>query len=179
MRNLKAKLSVVIQPPKEIIDEVARLKQNLAAQIGTFQSLESEAHITLNTFEGAESVISIWEIYLNSFAAQQTKLNLRFNRVQAFSNGALVILGDDKTDLFLKNLIQDLYKNRPKGFIKKSQRAHLTLARKLTKEQMNVAVDLLNDVDYSFDCDALVFRKLNWESKCYIELSRFPFLKNQ
>lgn len=170
-----ATYSVVIHPPDEVINAIAALKQGLEQKIGWYHSVRSLAHITFNVFKLRAAAIPIWEAYLRDFSSAQSPIPVCFDRVACFSNGSFVLLANEQTDLLLKEIMRDFNDNRPKGPVKKSQRPHLTLARKLDAEQMAIAAKLITEVDIRFTLDRLVLRKLNLARGQYDIVGTFPF----
>ena len=171
--------SVVIHPPDEVINAIAALKQSLEQKIGWYHSAHSLAHITFNVFKLRASAISIWEEYLSDFSNKQSPIPLYFDRAESFSNGSFVLLANEQTDLRLKETMKAFNNNRPKGAVKKSQRPHLTIARKLNAEQMAIATALIAEVAIHFTLDRLVLRKLNLAKGQYDIIGIFPFTSLQ
>ncbi|OJV54392.1 MAG: hypothetical protein BGO31_09495 [Bacteroidetes bacterium 43-16] len=167
--------SVVIHPPDEAIDAVARLKQRLEDKIGWYHSVHSLAHITFNVFRSRWSNIATWENYLASFSNSQLAMPVSFDRPQGFSNGSFVLLANEQTDTELKEMMRSFNNNRPKGPVKKSQRPHLTIGRKLNVEQMNIAKALIQEASIEFLLDKLVLRRLNLDKGQYDIINTFPF----
>lgn len=167
--------SVVIHPPDEIINAVAALKQLLEQKVGWYHSVHSSAHITFNVFKLRASAISIWESYLSDFSSNQFPIPLYFDRTESFSNGSFVLLANEQTNLLLKETMSAFNNNRPKGAVKKSQRPHLTIARKLNAEQMAIANELIADINIHFTFDRLILRKLNLARGQYDIIATFPF----
>ncbi|MBL7705360.1 MAG: 2'-5' RNA ligase family protein [Taibaiella sp.] len=167
--------SVVIHPPDEVISAVAALKQSLEQKIGWYHSVHSLAHITFNIFKARVSAISQWEAYLSDFSSNHSPIPLHFDRTESFSNGSFVLLANEPTNLLLKETMRDFNNNRPKGAVKKSQRPHLTIARKLSAEQMAIATELIANVNIHFTLDRLVLRKLNLARGQYDIIATFPF----
>lgn len=169
--------SVVIHPPDEVIQAIAQLKQRLEDKIGWYHSIHSLAHITFNVFRSRWSNIATWEDYLGKFSKSQQAIPVSFDRPQGFSNGSFVLLANEQTDAELKEIMRSFNNNRPKGPVKKSQRPHLTIGRKLNAEQMNAATALIQEANVEFLFDKLVLRRLNLDKGQYDIIHTFPFMK--
>ena len=167
--------SVVIHPPDEVITAVAALKRRLEKEIGWYHSMHSAAHITFNVFKSRASAIPAWEAYLAEFSSERSPTPLCFDRTESFSNGSFVLLANERTDLFLKETMRAFNNDRPKGAVKRSQRPHLTIGRKLNAAQMAVAAALVADMDIRFMFDRLVLRKLDLARGQYDIVATFPF----
>jgi hypothetical protein len=61
----------------------------------------------------------------------------------------------------------------------KSSDPHLSIARKLIEEQLQVAEEIFIDCHIEFECSHIVLRKLDLDTKQFINVSTFSFKSNK
>lgn len=166
--------SVVILPNEESRKKIIALKQVLQKEIGDFAAWDNEPHITLNYFkEATKAKLEAWQQHLEACTKQITSTRITFDRIQNFSNGALVLLADDSSNTVLKKNTKTVNSNRPKGFVHIPSRPHITIARKLNSTQMKTALSAIDIRPIAFTVKAITFRQLEVSSGEYIVLDNY------
>lgn len=166
--------SVAISPPDIVIERVRQLKQELRSAIGWYPSVNALAHITFNVFRSDTPALLQWEKYIAHFAAQQSPVSLRFNRTDAFSNGAFFLAPDEASEHVLTDMMQDFHRLTPFS-THQSVKPHISIARRLNTGQLAIARALIPAVDIRFVCNDLVLRHFNESRKQYDIYRRFEF----
>jgi 2'-5' RNA ligase len=170
--------SIVILPDENSSQKIIQLKQKLASHIGDFAGKDNLPHITLNYFkETTEAKLRAWQEHLKDCTQHIAAYRLCFDRIQNFSNGALVILAEEESNAYLKSIIKTINYNRPKGFVHVPSRPHISIARKLNAAQMQEAIAAIAFTPFTFTIHEIVLRKLEFTSGLYIILNEYklPF----
>lgn len=131
--------SVAISPPDAVIEQVRQLKQQLRAAIGWYSSVNALAHITINLFRADAHTIAQWEAYIAGFAAQQQPLSLQFHHTGAFPNGAFFLAPSETSEQQLIPIMKAFHQQAPLPADATSAAPHMSIARRLTPEQLSVA----------------------------------------
>ncbi|RYD97710.1 MAG: hypothetical protein EOP54_10040 [Sphingobacteriales bacterium] len=171
--------AAVLLPPPPIIAAVNLLKQQLADKIGPYKGLYSDAHITLCTFKATGKSLVQWETHIQNFANSRQALFLTFNRIACFSNGAFVLLPDEKGHEELHCLMKSFYTNRPKGKNNTSQKAHISIARGLNLDQQNTAQLIHNSIELSFSCNHIAIRNYNPATRLFALKEQYDLMNTQ
>ena len=159
--------SVAIYPVISVMDSVKRFKDDLASSIGWYGSRNSKAHITICEFNAdAERELVSIKSQLQRLCATESPLDLKFDHVGMYENkvnGVACLLPDKETEEILKPLMKRIGKGLKVKNISGSNNPHITIGRKLNKEQVSFATDLFKDtkVNLNFICDRVVLRVLN------------------
>jgi 2'-5' RNA ligase len=159
--------SVVLLPPKEISEKVATTKQELFERIGDYENKNSSAHITCCFFKAGNHTLSLWENYLRAFALNQPSLSVVFNKTGYFNNGAFFIAANEDSKNSLINLMKQFCKSFPAAAFGKSKVPHITIGRKLDKEQLSIAQTLFSNLELNFNCSTIAIQKYNETIKEY------------
>jgi len=176
----KENYSVAICPPKEFTDEIKKMKLELAAHIGWFSSKNAEAHITINTFNADDIGLTQWKNYVTAFCSSISKFEITLVETGTYSNGAFYLAPDHASKEKLVDLMKSFHENAPLEATVKSSDPHLSIARRLRKDQLSIAQELYGNkaFNFKFTCDNLAFRKLDMNIRQYFIESRFAFHGN-
>lgn len=171
--------SVAICPPKDFTDLVKAMKLELAERIGWFNSKNSEAHVTLNTFIADEAELLIWKNYLTDFCSSADPFEIRLVETGSYANGAFYLAPDHESTENLVQLMKHFHHDAPLKPKTESRDPHLSIARQLSREQLAEANELFGDkqFDLKFMCDNLAIRQFETKKKQYFVESRFMFGK--
>jgi 2'-5' RNA ligase len=177
---MKQLFSVAIYPPNAVIEEFRRLKDSLAEYIGWFNSKNSDAHITINLFFADEEELAIWKNYLVRFCSNQFPFEISLVKTGFYPNGAFYLSPDDNARKILVELMKSFNKSAPLKGETKSTDPHMSIARKLNKNQLDIADKLLSDREYniSFTCGDIVLRRFDEKKRQYVIDSRYGFSSN-
>lgn len=175
---MEKKYSVAIQPPLSQIDYVKSMKDRLFDNIGNYPSRNSIAHITICEFTIDDSAIHNIKLQIskicNTFIPFQVSLDNfgTYNNVGAFYIGPNRESNDNlkliitKTQNALRNLKLD-----------KSINPHMSIARRLTPENLKIASQLFITVNIDFLCDRIVLREYEPHKQFFV-IDTFPFGSN-
>lgn len=171
--------SIVFQPNHEIVMQLKQYKNMLADRIGWFHSKNSLAHITIAEFNASDEQLPIFTKQLERIADSVDPFTVLLDHFSTYPNGALFIA----PDLFSKEKLLPIMKrfNKETRFTlqHKSSDPHLSIARKLTEEQLQVAEEIFIDCHIEFECSHIVLRKLDLDTKQFINVNTFSFNSNK
>ena len=173
----KCKYSIVIAPSKDGIEYVDQLKNELYAKVGWYNSRNSKAHITILEFTADEDELKEVIAVIKKIASYENPLLLRFDGVDRYSNGAVFLKPDEATKDPLIELMARIQKKLNIKNLYKSKDPHISIGRKLSEENVQMALKMFADAKLEFICENLVLRKFNPERKQYDKFSDdFKFL---
>lgn len=164
MKNL---YSVVIAPPLEEIEYVAQLKNELYSKIGWYNSKNSKAHITILEFTADDDELEEIIIEIKETASYENPIQLSFEGVSNYANGAVFLKPDETTKLPLTQLMARIQKKLNIKNSYKSKDPHISIGRKLSEENVEIALNMFANAKLEFNCDRLVLRKFNPDKKQY------------
>ena len=161
--------SLVIFPTTEQQNLIKTYKKSLKETIGWFGSTNSDAHITIINLEN-ELTLGLYINQIKDFCKTIIPQKVRFYFFDSFSNHTFFISPDEKSQLYLNNIIIDMHKSI--GFDIKNAHAHMTIARGLDAERMKKAQEQFNttEINFEFICDSLYIRKFNQKTKQYSDI---------
>lgn len=170
--------SIVFQPPELILNEVKTMKAILAEKIGWYHSKNSLGHITICEFETTEEPLVIIKRKLKRICATIDAVNIVLNNFDSYPNGAFFIAPDTTSSLSLKTIMKEVTTELGLKNSYKSNAPHLSIGRKLSKEQLQMAYQLFTTIHLKFIADGLVLRKLDTTKKQFEAIDYFPFEGN-
>lgn len=172
--------TVAICPPKEVIQEMKSLKQDLRQKIGWYSASNSEAHITLDFFPVIDDLtIGKYKTLLKKFCAQQKSLRLGFHSFSAFYESRTVFAQpDEDAEAGMKGLFLNYTKMVKLRGILEHITPHMTVGKGLKTEQFKTALDYLSSkqINIWFDCTNIALRRFNPIAKQYEITDRFYFV---
>jgi len=163
----KQKYSIVIAPPQAGIDYVATLKDELNSAIGWYHSRNAKAHITISEFTADEDELVKIIANLKEIASYENPMHLNFEGVGSYSNGAVFLKPDEATKTEVANLMRRVQKKLSIKNAYHSKDPHISIGRKLTEGNVQIALKMFADAKLDFSCDHLVLRKFNPDLKQY------------
>lgn len=176
---MKDLYSIVIMPDDDGIKKVKEWKDDLKTKIKWYNSSNSKAHITISEFLADEDEIVDIINHLKELASYEKPTHLNFEGTSSYSNGAVFLAPDKPTKGTLTGLMTRIQKNLK---IKKSYHSkdpHMSIGKKLTGENVAVALEMFKEVKLDFDCASIVLRKFNPKERVKqyeIQSENFPFL---
>jgi hypothetical protein len=161
--------SLVIFPTTEQQNLIKTYKKSLKDIIGWFGSANSDAHITIINLEN-ELTLGLYMNQIKDFCKNIIPQKVRFDSLDSFSHHTFFISPDEKSQLYLNNIIIDIHKSI--GFDIKNAHAHMTIARGLDAERMKKAFEQfrVTEINFEFICDSIYFRKFNQKTKQYSDI---------
>ncbi len=175
------KFSVAVLPSISIIEEVALMKSELAKQIDFFRSRNSSAHITICEFFADERELETWKRYIQQFCNTEFPFEVHFVKTGSYPNGAFYLAPDDVSKENLASLLKRFNRTLPLKSTIKSTDPHMSIARQLSEDKMQIATEMFSKRDYnlSFTCTDIVLRQFNDPPKQFFIHSRYAFLKQE
>ncbi|MNK33535.1 hypothetical protein D3C87_520250 [compost metagenome] len=165
--------SIVIHPPDEVIEQVRELKVKLYKESGeSFSSRKSIAHITVQEFQATEDQLNKIILKLIKITREQEIFKAVFDKVVYSQETALFIPDNNCRDNFKKLL--ERIRLEIKGGIK--SRAHISIGRKLSLEQLEISRKIFSDEVLEFHSNKIALRKFNDKIGQFEILRIFPFL---
>ncbi|MFN0291888.1 2'-5' RNA ligase family protein [Pedobacter helvus] len=175
--SAKPQYSIVLLPPQEGIDYVANLKNQLNDKIGWYNSRNAKAHVTVCEFTADLDELDRVINDLKEIASYEVPHHLVFDGVDSYANGAVFLKPDAETKAPLTALMVRVQKNLGVTNQYKSKSPHMSIGRKLSEENVALALDMFAGAKLEFNCANLVLRKFNHKIKQYVVFSEdFPFL---
>lgn len=167
--------SIAIHPSPELIAKIKIMKEQLATEIGWFHSKNAIAHITICEFEANESDLERIKKQLERICNTISPVSVRLNDFGTFPNGAFFISPDSESISTLQPIMKSFHNVLVVKTTHHSNSPHLSIARKLSSENLIVASKVFHTIEESFLCDAIVLRKLNLEIKQFQVIDTFEF----
>lgn len=169
--------SIAVCPPSGVAGLVRELKKKVGIHIGWYHSKNAEAHITFIEFWANEAELQMVSSVLRRCSAKAKEFDVAFSGVVSFVQSGTIFLEPtlDSSDQ-LKSLLHNIA--LPKGVAgKKSYTPHMTIARKLRKDQFAKAMSWLRNkrFDVAFHCDAITLREFDPAKEQYFIKDVFRF----
>jgi 2'-5' RNA ligase len=170
--------SLVIHPPEAILVLVKSMKEQLATEIGWFNSKNSVGHITICEFKATDAAIQTIKNQINRLCDSMTPVDVCINEFGAFPNGAFFIAPDNDSKKSLKHIMKRFNQSLRIPNMLKSDNPHLSIARRLKPENLTKANRLFNTIDLNFVCDSVVLRQFDENIKQFFVTDTFEFKDN-
>lgn len=176
---MEKKYSVVFYPSHNVIDAVKTLKNLLKSKISWYNSCNSEAHITICEFTIADSELYIYRQKLLKVCDSFSPFTVCLNHFSYYENSGAFFIGPDQDS---KNVMKPVMKKVQQSLkplqLKKSDDPHVSIGRKLSSENLQIASGLFTFIDIDFVCDSIVLRELDPVKKQFFVLETFKFGNN-
>ncbi|TRX31207.1 2'-5' RNA ligase family protein [Flavobacterium sp. ZT3R18] len=170
--------SLVIHPPETILALVKSMKERLATEVGWFHSKNSVAHITICEFKATDTAIETIKNKISRLCDSLSPVEVRLNEFGAFPNGAFFIAPDSGSKNNLKLIMKRFHKSLRVHNMQKSDNPHLSIARRLSSENLIKANHLFTSIDLNFECDSVVLRQFDETIKQFFVTDSFEFKDN-
>ncbi len=162
-----SKYSIVIAPSQTGIDYVDHLKDELNEAIGWYNSRNSKAHITISEFTADEDELVKMMAQLKEIASYENPIHLNFEGVSNYVNGAVFLKPDEVTKIEAGSLMRRIQKKLNIKNAYHSKEPHISIGRKLSEENVQIALKMFTEAKLDFNCNHLVLRKFNPLKKQY------------
>lgn len=167
--------SIAIHPSDELIAKIKNMKEQLATEVGWFHSKNAIAHITICEFEANDTDLERIKKQLVRICDSIQPITVKLDSFDHFPNGAFYI----NPDLNSKSVLQPIMKLFHNSLVVKtfhhSDVPHISIARRLSPENLNKASKLFTKIEESFFCDGIVLRMLDMEMKQFRVIDSFNF----
>ena len=171
--KIRRTYSIAIYPPAEVMNLVKEFKDLLAKIIGWFHSRNSIAHITIIEFQASEAEILIIKDFLKRFCGNKSPFHINLDGFKNYLNGALFIAPDEESKLVTKSFMKQLQASFPLKYHFGSKDPHMSIARQLDKQHIEIANYLFKEVKAEFDCDTVVLREFNEDIKQFVVIEKY------
>lgn len=175
--NEMNKYSVVFMPDLQTIEAVKQLKLLLADKIGWFNSKNSLAHFTIFEFFDDDVHEDKFCLQLERIASEIDCFNMQCDAFDWFDNGAFYIKPNEVSSTKMTELMKQVLKESTQ--IKKTvsnTNPHLSIARRLSPEKLEIAQQLFTNVNLEFAVTNLTLRKFDDSLKQFIIYKEFLLL---
>lgn len=170
---MEKQYAIAFHPSEEIIEKVKEIKLDLATKIGWYNSKNSVAHITISKFKLHSSKLEIINKQLQNTCKYIEPINVSLNKFSSFPNGTFFLCPNDLSSLGLKKIMREINTSLSNKLSYKTTNPHLSIARKLETEKLEVAVNSFSFVDLNFLCDTIIIRELDLEKGQYKIVKQF------
>ena len=170
--------SLVIHPPESILALVKSMKEQLASEIGWFNSKNSVGHITICEFKATEKQLENIKNQIERICNTLSAVEVHLNEFDSFPNGAFFIAPDSDSKKSLKHIMKRFHKSLLIPNMLKSDNPHLSIARRLQPENLSKANRLFTTIDLNFVCDSVVLRQFDESIKQFYAINTFEFKGN-
>jgi 2'-5' RNA ligase len=175
---VKKLYSLVIHPPEDHLILIKSMKEELANLVGWYNSKNSVGHITICEFKATDTAIESIKKQIIKLCDSLSPVPVKLNDFGAFPNGAFFIAPDNDSKLNLKHIMKHFNKSLKIQEMKKSDNPHLSIARRLSPENLLKASELFTTIDLNFICDSVVLRLFDDDKKQFFVIDTFPFNDN-
>lgn len=159
-----------------IVEPVRKMKDFLRSKIKWYNSCNSEAHITICEFTIDESQLDSIKKKLIKICDSFTPFTVYLNDFGCYENaGAFYIAPDKDSENNLKPIMKKIQETLKSLKLKKSNDPHMSIARRLTPENLKTATELFTTIEMNFLCDSVVLREFDPVVKQFFVLDTFPF----
>ncbi|WP_409416218.1 2'-5' RNA ligase family protein [Flavobacterium sp. PS2] len=170
--------SVAIYPPEATIALIKSMKEQLADEIKWFNSKNSVAHITICEFKATDKELEIVKAKLSRLCDSFEPFEVQLDKFDSYPNGAFVITPNEVSRNKLKPIMKRVHQSLVIPNMKKSDNPHLSIARRLTPENIEIANRLFTTINTNFICDSIVLRQFNEVVKQFSVIDTFQFNSN-
>ncbi|MFH6998649.1 2'-5' RNA ligase family protein [Flavobacterium sp. FlaQc-57] len=170
--------SVAIYPPQNIIDSVKTMKEQLAAKIGWFNSKNSVAHITICEFKIAEKELEKIKLKLLKICDSFSSFQVHLDHFSSYENGAFFIAPNEDSKINLKPIMKKTQESLQLSNLKKSNDPHISIGRRLSPENLEIASKLFTVINTDFLCNSIVLREFDPIKKQFFVIDHFQFGNN-
>jgi hypothetical protein len=174
-KNMEKLYSLVIHPPEAILALVKSMKEQLANEVGWFHSKNSVGHITICEFRATDAAIRTIKIQITRLCDSLSTVEVLLNELGTFPNGAFFIAPNIDSKNNLKVIMKRFHKSLRVSNMQKSDNPHLSIARRLSPENLIKANQLFTSIDLSFECDSVVLRLFDENIKQFFVTDSFEF----
>jgi hypothetical protein len=167
--------SLAIHPSEAILSLVKTMKELLASDIDWFHSKNSVGHITICEFKASEKRIQIIKKNLKQLCDTIDPLEIILDSFDSYPNGTFFIAPNPSSKESLKPImkrVQDVIRILN---IKKSNDPHLSIARKLSPEKLEIATHLFTEIKEIFLCESIVLRQFDENIKQFSVIEKYTF----
>lgn len=185
-RTEPTRYMIAIRPTAEIVEAVRNMKIALKGAVGGFfNSVNSEAHITLFEFYAYDHDYPVLLKELTKTTGMLSPFTLEFDGFNHFAtSGAFyVALTDESSNTIVERckelkqvLNSKLLKDHTEGWTDMFETAHMTIGRRLRADWIETAYSLFKNYNAKFWCNSLAVRKFNDDRKQFDVIDTLPML---
>jgi len=164
-------------PDLQTIETVKQMKLLLTQHIGWFNSKNALAHFTIFEFFEDDIKEDTFCLQLDRIASEMNTFNVQCDAFDWFDNGAFYIKPNEVSSTKMTELMKQVLKESTQ--IKKSitnTNPHVSIARKLSPEKLEIAQQLFTNINLEFAVTNLTLRKFDESQKQFMVYKEFPLL---
>lgn len=173
--------SIVFYPSPYVINLVKEMKDNLKSRVAKnwFNSCNSIAHITICELNIDDSELNKLKQKLSEICDTFIPFQVYLDHFGIFDNARAFYIAPKKESEKSLELLMTKTQNALRSFKidKSSKKAHISIGRRLTPENLKIATQLFTTIDTNFLCDSIVLRELE-PYKQFFAIETFPFGSN-
>lgn len=176
---MEKKYSVAIYPSQDVIDSVKTMKDYLKSKIDWYNSCNSVGHITICEFTITESEIDKYKQKLFKVCDTFTPFQVHLDHFGSFDKvGAFYMAPNEDSKNILEIYMKKINDTLKIPSMKKVTNPHMSIARRLTPENLKIASELFTVIDIDFLCDSIALREFDPLVKQYFIIDTFSFNGN-
>jgi 2'-5' RNA ligase len=154
------------------------MKEQLASQVGWYNSKNSVGHITICEFKATEKELENIKNKIKKVCERLTPVEVYLNEFGSFPNGAFFIAPDHDSKKNLKDIMKQFHKSLLIPNMLKSDNPHLSIARRLKPENLAKANRFFTTINLNFICNCVVLRQFDENIKQFFVIDTFEFKGN-
>lgn len=170
--------SIVLHPTEEIVSKVKTMKEDLAKAIGWYNSKNSLAHITIGEFTATEEQLKIIKNQITTISDSITPVIVTLDHFGSYPNGAFFIAPNAESKEGLVPLMKRFHQEIRFPIVHKNTDPHLSIARKLSSKNLEVAFSMFPNIELKYRCEDVVLRRFDPAVKQFEIIAHFPFNGN-
>lgn len=174
---MEDKYSLAIYPSEAVIELIKSMKLDLAKEVGWFHSKNSAAHITICNFTATDEEISAIKDQLNQLSDPIESFEIHLNGFGSYPNGAFFIAPDENSNRLIIPVLTHFNESLHLRNMQINNEPHISIARRLSRQQLDIARKMFTKIDVTFLCDHIVLRKFDDNLKQYTVTDTFMFKK--
>jgi 2'-5' RNA ligase len=170
--------SIVLHPSEDIISKIKMMKETLSEKIGWFNSKNSLAHITIGEFTATDIQLENIKKQLAKIGDSIQPLKVVLDHFGSYPNGAFFIAPNPNSKEELIPIMKRFHQEIRFPIVHKSTDPHLSIARKLSAENLEMAFRMFPNIELEYRCEDVVLRRFDAAVKQFKILAHFPFKGN-
>lgn len=170
--------SIVLHPSDAIVSKIKTMKETLSEKIGWFNSKNSLAHITIGEFTATDIQLENIKKQLAKISDSIQPISVVLDHLSSYPNGAFFIGPNPYSKEKLIPIMKRFQKEIRFPIVHKSTDPHLSIARKLSLENLEIAFNMFSSIELEYHCDDVVLRRFDLAVKQFEIINRFPFNGN-
>tara|TARA_R110002126_G_scaffold290326_2_gene447039 strand:- start:306 stop:866 length:561 start_codon:yes stop_codon:yes gene_type:complete len=170
--------SIVLHPSEDIVSKIKMIKETLSEKIGWFNSKNSLAHITIGEFTATDIQLENIKKQIAQISDSIQPIKVFLDHFGSYPNGAFFIAPNPNSKEELIPIMKRFHQEIRFPIVHKSTDPHLSIARKLSLENIEMAFSMFPHIELEYSCEDLVLRRFDPVAKQFKIIGHFPFNGN-